>query len=57
VTYRPPPLREALALAYLDGLQRKAAEAAQERAGRTIRLDTPGRAPVVPLRPTGGDRG
>lgn len=57
MTYRPPPLREALALAYLDGLQRKAAEAAQERAGRTIRLDTPGRAPVVPLRPTGGDRG
>lgn len=57
MTYHPPPLRDALALAYLDGLERKAREEATRRPARSVRLDDTGRAPHVALRPNGGDRG
>lgn len=47
-------LRSALALAYLDGLHRKAREEAARRPTDTVRLDTPDRPRTVPLRPNGG---
>lgn len=47
-------LRELYALAYIEGLQRH--ERPQEPPAPPVRLDTPGRAPIVRLRPAGGDR-
>lgn len=52
---RVPPLREALAAAWLAGLTERPQIAPTDPATR-IRLDDTGRAPVIPLRPTGGDR-
>jgi hypothetical protein len=46
-------LRDLFALAYLDGLERR--QAAQQRPAQRIPLDDTDRAPVVPLRPAGGD--
>ena len=43
--------------AWIDGLHRvNAAERPQEGPAPVVRLDTPGRAPFVLLRPAGGDR-
>jgi len=53
---RVPDLRGLLALAYLDGLQRRPTIAPTDPLTR-VRLDDTDRAPVVPLRPNGGDRG
>lgn len=53
---RVPDLRALMALAYLDGLQQRP-EIAPTGPLTRIRLDDTGRAPVVPLRPAGGDRG
>jgi hypothetical protein len=50
-------LRDLMALAYLDGIERKARESAAERLTRHVRIDDTGRAPVVPLRPNGADHG
>jgi hypothetical protein len=52
----PLDLRSALALAYLDGLHRKAAEEDARRPADTVRLDTPARPATVPLRPRNGPR-
>ena len=49
-------LRDLYALAYLEGLQRRPRIAPADPLTR-VRLDDTGRAPVVPLRPNGGDRG
>jgi hypothetical protein len=43
-------LRALLALSYLDGLHRKAAEEAARRPPESVRLDAPDRAPFVRLR-------
>jgi hypothetical protein len=45
-------VRELLALAYLERLRE-----GQQPLPRRVRLDDTGRAPVVPLTPTGADRG
>lgn len=50
-----PDLRALLALAYIDGLAKRPQIVPTDPA-TVIRLDDTGRAPVVPLRPTGGDR-
>lgn len=53
------PLRALLALAYLDKLERRyplPPLPPAELPMRAPRLDDTGRAPFVPLRPTGGDR-
>ena len=49
-------LRALYALAYLEGLQQRPTIAPTDPTTR-IRLDGAARPPVVPLRPTGGDRG
>jgi hypothetical protein len=54
VTYRPPPLREALALAYLAGLAEKAPQLPVTGLREVTRLDDTGRAPLVPLRAARG---
>lgn len=53
---RVPDLRALYALAFLEGLQNRPEIAPTDPATR-VRLDDTGRAPVVPLRPAGGDRG
>ena len=55
--YTQYALADLFAAAWRDGLQRKAREEAARRPAASVRLDTPDRAPFVPLRPTGGDRG
>jgi hypothetical protein len=50
-------LRDLYALAYIEGLDRKAAERHVTGRTHTVRLDDTGRPPYVPLRPNGGDRG
>lgn len=49
MTYRPPPLRELLALAYIEELAQRAAQEDARRPADTVRLDTPDRAQFVPL--------
>lgn len=51
-----PLLRELLAAAYLEGLERRPQIVPTDPLTR-VRLDDTGRAPNVPLRPAGGDRG
>lgn len=50
---KAPDLRALLALAWIDGL---AARTPAPDVTTRVRLDDTGRAPVVPLRPDGGDR-
>lgn len=53
---KPPELRSLLALAYLDGINRRPQIAPTDPL-TVIRLDDTGRAPVVALRPAGGGCG
>jgi hypothetical protein len=59
--WRPLSLSDAYALAYLEGLGRRPVLRPAQRPltvpPTPIPLDDTGRAPVVPLRPRGGDRG
>jgi len=48
-------LADAYLAAWIEGLERHPLSVAVRPAGR-VPLDDTGRAPVVPLRPTGGDR-
>lgn len=50
-------LREYFTAAWLAGLEDKARQEAERRPAQSVRLDGTDRAPLVPLRPTGGDRG
>lgn len=51
----PPHLRDLFALAYLAALHPPVLPVAD--LPQRVSLDDTGRAPIVPLRPAGGDRG
>ena len=50
-------LRDLFAAAYIEGLEQKARLHPLSTPTPVVPLDDTGRAPVVPLRPNGGDRG